>query len=52
MANCAYYALHELKIRPGVLMGLSPSTAVGLQERAFIVAAILIRIAEEKKRKK
>lgn len=52
MANCAYYALHELKIRPGVLMGLSPNTEIGINERAFIIAAILIRIEEEKKRKK
>lgn len=51
MANCAYYALHELKIRPSVLMGASPESIIGIHERAFIIAAILIRIEEEKKRR-
>ena len=39
----AYYALHKLRILPGTLMSLSR------EERAFIYAAIDIRVEAEKK---
>lgn len=42
-ANMAYYALHKLRILPGVFLGLPQ------EERAFICAAINVRIEAEKK---
>ena len=42
-ANIAYYCLHELHILP------SQFFALDRQERAFIIAAIDIRIEKEKK---
>jgi len=42
-ANYAYYALHELKILPGQYMSLSR------EERAFIMAAIDVRVEKERK---
>lgn len=48
-ANYAYYALHKLKIRPGVLAGKSPLESIDKYERAVIYAAIDIKIDNEKK---
>jgi len=42
----AYYALHKLRILPGEFMKLSD------EERAFICAAINLRIEAEKKESK
>lgn len=39
----AYYALHKLRILPGQLMALSE------EERAFIYAAIDLRVEAEKR---
>jgi len=48
-ANYAYYALHKLKIRPGVLMGKSPLEPIDKYERYFIYACIDIKIDNDKK---
>ncbi|MCF6464206.1 hypothetical protein C3E89_12690 [Clostridium sp. Cult1] len=48
-ANYAYYALHKLKIRPGVLMGKSPLEPIDKYERAAIYAFIDTRVENEKK---
>lgn len=45
-ANYAYYCLHKLRITPGQYM------AMDRRERAFIMAAIDIRIKNEKKEAK
>lgn len=45
-ANIAYYCLHKLKILPFQFLRLN------INERAFIVAAIEIKIEEEKKQEK
>ncbi|MBD5089359.1 MAG: hypothetical protein HDT30_11225 [Clostridiales bacterium] len=45
-ANYAYYALHKLHIRP------SEWCAMETNERAFIIAAIQIKIEAEKKERK
>jgi len=46
-ANYAYYALHKLHIRPSEWDGMEEN------EKAFIIAAIQIRVkTEEKERKK
>ncbi len=42
-ANIAYYALHELKILPGQYMNLPR------EEKAYIIAAIQIRVEKEKR---
>ncbi len=42
----AYYALHKLRILPGEFMKLSD------EERAFICAAISLRVESEKKESK
>jgi len=45
-ANIAYYCLHKLKILPSQFLQLD------INERAFIVAAIEIKIDEDKKQEK
>jgi len=45
-ANICYYCLHELHILPHVFLSLPR------QERAFIIAAINVRIENEKKKEK
>ena len=45
-ANIAYYCLHKLKILPSQFLQLD------INERAFIVAAIEIKIEEDKKQEK
>ncbi|MBD5082130.1 MAG: hypothetical protein HDT44_10270 [Ruminococcaceae bacterium] len=42
-ANYAYYALHRLNILPSVFLEMEE------QEKAFVIAAIRIRIEQEKK---
>ena len=46
MANYAYYALHKLHIRPREFLDMDQ------REKAFIIAAIDLRIEAEKSRKK
>ncbi|AXG97727.1 hypothetical protein FDC64_08070 [Clostridium botulinum] len=48
-ANYAHYALHRLKIRPGVLAGKSPLYPIDRREKAFIYASIDLHIENEKK---
>lgn len=45
-ANIAYYCLHELHLTPSQFFNLDR------QERAFIIAAIDIRVEREKKKQK
>ncbi|HBH95365.1 MAG TPA: hypothetical protein DDX91_06405 [Ruminococcaceae bacterium] len=42
-ANYAYYALHKLNILPSAFLEMD------MQEKAFVIAAIQIRVDEEKK---
>ena len=42
-ANYAYYALHKFHWLPSVFLGLDP------YERAFVIAAIDVRVENEKK---
>lgn len=46
MANYAYYALHKLHVLPSVFLEMDE------QEKAFIIAAIDIKIENDKKEKK
>ena len=43
MANYCYYCLHKLKMLPSTFLNLP------LQEKAFIIAAIDIKMKSEKK---
>ncbi len=43
MAGYAHYALHKLKILPSVFADLS------LEDKAFIIASVRIKIENEKK---
>ena len=43
MAGYAHYALHKLKILPGVFAELD------LEEKAFIIASIRLKVENEKK---
>lgn len=45
-ANIAYYCLHKFNMLPSQFLALDR------QERAFIVAAIEIKVEEDKKREK
>ena len=45
-ANIAYYCLHELHLTPSQFSNLDR------QERAFIIAAIEVRVEREKKKQK
>ena len=45
-ANFAYYALHKLHILPSTYLEMD------VQERAFVVAAIQIKMENDKKQKK
>lgn len=45
-ANIAYYCLHELHLIPSAFLALPR------KERAFIIAAIEIRVEKEKKKQK
>ena len=45
-ANIAYYCLHELHLTPSQFFSLDR------QERAFIIAAIDVRVEREKKKQK
>ena len=42
-ANYAYYVLHKLHILPSVFL------AMGEREKAFVVAAVKVRLEQEKK---
>ncbi|RXM70873.1 hypothetical protein DP143_13620 [Clostridium tetani] len=46
-ANYAHYALHRLKIRPGLLAGKSPNEPIDRKERAFIYGSIGIHVEKE-----
>lgn len=48
----AHYALHRLKIRPGVLAGKPPMEPIDRKERAFIYASIDLNAEGEKKASK
>ena len=45
-ANYAYYALHKLHILPSVFLEMDE------QEKAFVVAAIKIKVEKDKEEKK
>lgn len=45
-ANYAYYALHKLHILPSVFLEMEE------QEKAFVIAAIKIKVENDKKEKK
>lgn len=46
MAGYAYYALHKLKILPSTFVDLS------IEDKAFIIASIRLKIENEKKEMK
>ncbi len=46
MANYAYYALHKLHILPSVFLELDE------QEKAFIIAAIQIKVENDKEKQR
>lgn len=45
-ANYAYYALHKLHILPSVFLSMDE------QEKAFVIAAIMLKMENDKKEKK